>query len=63
MIDAAQAWARAHGCSHLLFNASRLASGLHDDVCRVYEHKGMKPFETTYIVGIEQGEPLSRPEV
>lgn len=53
MIDAAKAWARAKGCTHMLFNASRLASDLHDDVCRVYEHKGMKPFETTFIARID----------
>ena len=49
LLEAAKEWAKASGCSHLKMNASRLASDLHDDVCRLYERKGMKAFETSYI--------------
>lgn len=42
-------FARDAGCSHLLMNASTLASDLHDRTCRLYEKFGMKKFETTYI--------------
>lgn len=51
-LKAAQEWAKEKGCSHLLMNASCLASDLHDGVCKLYEHKGMKRFETTYIMGL-----------
>lgn len=37
------------GCSHIIFNASNLASDLHDKICRVYDKQGMKKFETSYI--------------
>lgn len=49
LIRAAREWARAKGCSHIIFNASNLASDLHDKVCQFYERLGMKKFETSYI--------------
>lgn len=52
MIDAAIAWAKAHGASKMLFNASHLASDAHDSVCKLYERRGMKPFETTFITEV-----------
>lgn len=45
----AERWAREKGCSHLMLNASRLASGLHDKVCRLYEAFGMERYESTYL--------------
>jgi hypothetical protein len=48
-IRAAKSWAREQGCSHLQMTASRLASELHDQTCRIYEALRMKHFETTYI--------------
>jgi len=52
-IKAAQQWAREKGCSHLMMNASAMASDMHDKVCKLYELFGMKKFETTYIWGIK----------
>lgn len=49
----AEKWARAYGCSHLLMNASNLASKLHDRTCKIYKKFGMRKFETTYIKRIE----------
>lgn len=49
LLDAAKEWARAAGCTHLKMNASHLASGLHDEVCRLYEHRGFVKFESSYI--------------
>ena len=49
LFKAAELWAQVHRCSHILMNASYLASDLHDKVCRLYERFGMEPFETTYI--------------
>lgn len=48
LIKAAKAWAKANGASHLIMNASMLASDSHDRVCKLYE-RTMKHFETTYI--------------
>jgi hypothetical protein len=45
----AQAWARSHGCSHLVMVASNMASDIHDRVCRFYEIMKMQKFETSYI--------------
>ena len=42
-------WAKQHGCSHLITNASRLASDQHDSVCRFLERTGAMAFETSYI--------------
>jgi len=49
LLRAAQQWAKDQGCAHVVFNASKLASGLHDTICSIYERLGMKHFETSYI--------------
>ena len=49
LLTAVQEWAKENGCSHLIMNASNLASGLHDKVCKFYEKIGMTKFETSYI--------------
>lgn len=49
LIRAAKEWAKEHGCSHIIFNASNLASGMHDKLCKFYERIGFKKFETSYI--------------
>ena len=49
LLKVAKAWAKAQGCSHFVGNASMLASGLHDQVCELYEAMKMKKFETAYI--------------
>ncbi len=49
LIKAAWQWARDKGCTHLVMNASTLASDMHDKVCTFYERIGMKKFETSYI--------------
>ena len=53
LMKAAQEWAISKGCSHLLMTASKLASGLHDNVCKLYERTGFSHFETTYIKRIQ----------
>lgn len=50
LLKAAFIWAKENGCSHVLMNASMLASSLHDKVCGIYEKMGMKKFETQYIM-------------
>ncbi len=49
LLAMAQSWAKVKSCSHLIMNASNLASGMHDKVCSFYERVGMKKFETSYI--------------
>lgn len=49
LIKNAKFIAKLKGCSHLILNASNLASGMHDKVCGFYEKSGMKKFETSYI--------------
>ena len=49
LMKLAKQCAKAKGCSHVIFNASNLASGLHRKVCRLYERMNMKHFETSYI--------------
>lgn len=49
LISSAYKWAKEKECSHIMMNASRLASQLHDKTCQIYERMGMKKFETTYI--------------
>jgi len=49
LIRAAELWSQEKGCSHLLMNASYLASELHDKVCEIYNKTGFIPFESTYI--------------
>lgn len=48
-LPAAEKWAKEKGCSHLIMNASNLASDLHDRTCKLYERFGMSKFETTFI--------------
>jgi hypothetical protein len=43
-------WAKENNCSHLIINASRLASAMHDKVCLFLEKNGAKPFETSFIL-------------
>jgi GNAT superfamily N-acetyltransferase len=45
----ARKWAKGQGCSHLIMNASNLASDLHDKVCTLYQKMNMKHFESSYI--------------
>jgi len=45
--------AKLKGCSHIIFNASNLASELHDKLCRVYEKMGFMKFETSYVTELE----------
>lgn len=49
LIKNARNLAKLKGCSHLILNASNLASDMHDKICRFYEKSGMKKFETSYI--------------
>ena len=49
LIKNAKMLAKLKDCSHIIFNASNLASDLHDKVCNFYEKQGMKKFETSYI--------------
>ena len=49
LMKAAQEWAVNKGCKYLLMTASKLASDMHDKVCRIYEKTGFEHFETTYI--------------
>jgi len=51
-IQLAQQWAKEKTCSHLIMNASNLASRAHNKVCQLYERLGMKKFETSYIAEI-----------
>jgi len=53
LFDAAKDWAKQKGCTHLIMNASMMASSLHDKVCTFYDRLGMKKFETSYISEIE----------
>ena len=53
LIKNAKYLAGLKGCSKIIFNASNLASDLHDKVCRVYEKMGMKLFETSYLCEVE----------
>ncbi len=48
----ARRWARAKGCSHIIFSASKMASEMHDRVCQIYEHLKMRKFETSYMLEI-----------
>lgn len=49
LIAMAKSWAKVKGCSHLIMNASNLASDLHDRVCGLYERLGYVKFETSFI--------------
>jgi len=54
LINEAKKWAREKGCSHIIFNASKMASDSHDRICNLYERLGMKLFETVYIQDIRE---------
>lgn len=49
LLRAIKEWAKEKGCSHLIMNASCLASNLHDRLCRFYEKIGFRKFETSFI--------------
>ena len=49
LIKNAKTLAKLKGCTHLILNASNLASDMHDKICQFYEKSGMKLFETSYI--------------
>ena len=49
LIKQAREWAKKNKCSHLILNASMMASDVHNKVCSIYEKIGMKKFETNYI--------------
>ena len=49
LIDAVKEWAKQNMCTHLILNASCLASGQHDRICELYERMGMIKFETSYV--------------
>ncbi len=51
----ARRWAAKRNCSHIIFSASKMASEMHDRVCRIYEHIKMKKFETSYIMELGKG--------
>jgi len=52
LIEEAILWAKDNGCSHVMMNASCLASDLHDKVCDIYEMMGMKKYETVYLMEV-----------
>ena len=49
LMKTAMQLAKLRGCSHLIMNASNLASDLHDRICELYEKMEMKKFETSFI--------------
>ncbi len=49
MLKAAEKWTKEHGCSHLIVNASYMASGSCDKVSRMYELLKYQPFERVFI--------------
>ena len=53
LIKNAKLLAKMKGCSKIIFNASNLASELHDKLCRVYEKMGLKHFESSYIQDLD----------
>ena len=54
LMKTAMQLAKLRGCSHLIMNASNLASTLHDKVCRVYEKFGFTLFESSYITSLQE---------
>lgn len=52
LLRAIKEWAKEKGCSHLIMNASCLASEMHDKLCEFYEAVGFKKFETSYITAL-----------
>ena len=53
LIKNAKFIAKLKGCSHLILNASNLASDLHEKLCRIYEKLGYAKFETCFITELE----------
>lgn len=49
LIKNAKNLAKLKGCSHIILNASNLASDMHEKICSFYEKSGMNLFETSYI--------------
>jgi len=49
LLNVADKWSKRMGCKKLILNASVLANRRHDLVCRLYERKGYKHFETSFI--------------
>lgn len=49
LFRAIKEWAKEKGCSHLIMNASCLASDLHDRLCKFYARIGFQKFETSFI--------------
>ncbi len=45
----AKVLAKERGCTHLIMNASNLASDMHDKVCGFYRRMKMELFESSYI--------------
>ncbi|TSA56099.1 MAG: GNAT family N-acetyltransferase [Planctomycetaceae bacterium] len=52
LIKAAMQWAKEMSCTHFMANASKLASELHDKVCKLYEKMRMQHFETSYMIEV-----------
>ena len=52
LLKAAYQWAKENKCSHLMISGSRLASELHDKVCRFCEKVGARQFETIYLMEV-----------
>ncbi len=48
-VTVAKKWAREHGCTHLMLNASYMASDRCERVSKFYQMMGFAPFEHTYI--------------
>jgi hypothetical protein len=49
MLRAAEFWSKGHGCSHLIVNASYMASDLCDKVSKLYELLNFSHFEKSFI--------------
>lgn len=45
----AVAWAKSHGCSHLIASGSKLSLNRYDSICRFLEKTGAKHFEISYV--------------
>lgn len=54
LLKAAIEQAQQNGAGTVFFTASRMASDLHDKVCKIYEHFDMIPFETTYALKLSK---------
>lgn len=52
MIKTAQKWAKDRNCSHLILNASRMASSLYERACGLYERLNFREFERSYILAL-----------